>query len=130
MKHLLVILVACLSFAFIATAQQPDTPSPAPDGKPGVENGTCWKNSSGNLVSVKLGGGVHGDYRVTLTEDGKTGKGWGKPDFDGGIVKTNSTIDVGEETYRAKDGGMEWENDAGKWIKLTKVECKKEAGRR
>ena len=129
MKYLLAILVACLSLAFVAAAQQSDSPDPGPNGKPGVEDGTCWKNSSGNQVTVKVKGTVHGTQNVTVTEGGSSGKGTGTPDPDGGCADS-SEISVGSETYKAKHGKMKWKNPAGKWITMTKVKCKKEADAR
>ena len=119
------LLAACLPLA-LASAQTGDTPDPGGNGTPGVESGTCWKNSSGNLVSVELSGGVHGNYKVKLTEGKKSGTGTGRPDFDGGISKS-SEIDVGKETYKAKNGKMKWKNPKGHWITMTKVKCPDEA---
>jgi hypothetical protein len=129
MKHLLAILVACLSLAFVAAAQQSDSPDPGPNGKPGVENGTCWKNSSGNQVSVKLSGGIHSVKKVTVTEGKKSGSGDGTPDPDGGVTKSE-TIKVGKETYKVHGGKMKWKNPAGKWITMTKIKCPDEADTR
>ncbi len=129
MKHSLAFFVTSMLLVFIAAAQQSDTPDPGPNGKPGVENGTCWKNSSGNQVSVKLSGGIHSVKKVTLTEGKKSGSGKGTPDPDGG-VSDSSDIKVGKETYKAENGKMKWKNPAGKWITLTKIKCKDKADKR
>lgn len=122
MKLLLLAIAACASILLLASAQSQDTPEPAPNGQPGVESGTCWKNSSGNQVSVKLSGGIHSIKKVTVTEGAKSGSGDGTPDPDGG-VSNSETIKVGKETYRVKGGKMKWKNPAGKWITMTKVKC-------
>ena len=126
MKLFLLAIAACASILFLASAQSQDTPDPGPNGKPGVEDGTCWKNSSGNKISVGLSKAVHGVKKVTVTEGTKSGSGEGTPDPDGG-VSDSADIKVGKETYKAKHGKMKWKNPAGKWITMTKVKCKKKA---
>ena len=123
MKQFLILLAACLPLALTAHAQ--DAPDPGPNGKPGVESGSCWKNSSGNKITVALSGGIHSVKKVTVTEGKKSGSGDGTPDPDGG-VSDSANIHVGKERYKAKGGKMKWKNPAGKWITMTEVECPKD----
>jgi len=119
MKNLIygVLAACCLTLAGQAT--QSDTGAA---GTPGVEDGTCWKNSSGNEIDVEVRGTIHGDQKVTVNEGDESGEGTGTPDPDGGCADS-STITVGDEKYRVKDGDMEWENPNGDWIEMTEVKC-------
>ena len=69
------------------------------------------------LEPVSLSGGD-----VTVTEGDDEGSGTGTPADDGGCLES-SDITVGDETYRAQDGKMQWENDNGDWIDMTETTC-------
>ncbi len=71
---------------------------------------------------MDLSGGVHGSYKVKVTEGNKSGTCNGDPDFDGGI-SDSSDIKVGNEEYKAEHGKMKWKNSKGDWITMTKVKC-------
>jgi hypothetical protein len=118
MKTLACGLLAVL-FLFVPTFAA-DSASAA--GTPGVEDGTCWKNSSGNEIEVGVRGTIHGDQEITVTEGDESGTGTGTPDPDGGCAES-STISVDGEKYRVKNGGMQWENDNGDWINMSETKC-------
>tara|TARA_R110000822_G_scaffold120633_4_gene254153 strand:- start:950 stop:1387 length:438 start_codon:yes stop_codon:yes gene_type:complete len=121
MKQLLPLLAAALGLLFLPSLSFAEDDAGAA-GTPGVEDGTCWKNSSGNEIEVGVRGTLHGDQEITVTEGTDSGTGTGTPDPDGGCAESSS-ISVGSECYRVDNGGMEWKNPAGKWINMTKVKC-------
>jgi hypothetical protein len=90
-----------------------------------VEDGTCWKNNSGNEVEVDVRGTVHGDQEVTFTEGDASGAATGTPDPDGGCAES-STASVGSESYRIKDSEVQWKNDNGDWIDMSETKCEDE----
>ncbi len=91
-------------------------------GTTGVRSDTCWTNSSGNEIEVDIVGTIHGDQKVTVTEGDESGTGTGTPADDDGCLES-SDIAVGDELYRAENGGMQWENPTGDWIDMTEVDC-------
>ncbi len=107
-------------FATLAPAI-PNDDAPAA-GTPGVEDGSCWKNNSGNEISVNVRGTVHGDQEITVSEGAHSGTGTGTPDPDGGCDES-SAISVDSERYRVDDGGMQWKNPTGSWIDMSKTKC-------
>lgn len=91
-------------------------------GTPGVEDGSCWHDSSGHSVSIKVRGTLHGDQKVTFTSGTDSGDSTGTPDPDGGCADAASTK-VGSDSYRIKDGDVQRKNDAGHWLDLSKTTC-------
>lgn len=121
MRNVLPILLALLAIATLASSAIGQAPA-TPVGTPGVEDGTCWKNSSGNEVTVSVAGTTSGGQDVTFTEGSNSGTAVGTPDPDGGCADSSS-VSVGSESYRVKDGKVQWKNDSGTWINMYETEC-------
>ena len=84
--------------------------------KGGVKSGSTWKNNT-QEVDVCVRGTIHGNQEVTVTQNGKTGKGTGTPHKNGGC-KDSSTITVGGEKFRVKNSTMQHKNSKGKWTNM------------
>lgn len=126
MKNFIGGLAAALCLLISAQASQSVSPENVSNGVPGVEDGSCWKNSN-HEIEVEVRGTIHGDQEVTVTEGSEEGTGTGTPDPDGGCAESSS-ISVGDETYRVHNGKMQWKNESGDWINMTKTNCPKTLG--
>lgn len=119
---MLAALCAALCLVFVQTTQAIQAePS---NGVPGVENNTCWKNTVGNKIHVKVRG-VMDHMEVTVTEGENSGRGIGGEDPDGGCSESEE-ITVGDEKYRVHNGKMQHKNDSDQWINMSKTKCPKD----
>ena len=116
-------LAACGAALCLLFTQATQAIQSTPNGVPGVEDGTCWKNTVGNNVSVKVRGTVMGDQEITITEGNNSGRGRGNPDPDGGCAETQNPISVGNEKYRIHNGKVQHKNDSGQWVNMSKTKC-------
>lgn len=130
MKELLILMFTLSMLVALARGQgtvgelsSPSQGGTSATGTPGVQDDTCWKTSgsSGHEVEVDVSGGIHGDYKLKVTEGDHSGSATATPDPDGG-VSDSGDVDVDGESYRAKDGKMQWDGPNG-WVDISKTTC-------
>lgn len=126
---MLAALVAALFLCAPLYAQDSVTDIPAPDGKPGVEDETCWEGG-GKKIKMDVDATTMGDTHNKATDldsNEESNKAPGDPDPDGGTARSD-TMFVGDDSYRirTKNGKARVEyKDGDSWKPMTKKECPK-----